>query len=200
MLSLSSSVYSFIPEFPCSISSFFSFIVSIILCSLVLSPFHLLQFLSNLAQYSLSYLLSNHPNSFLAVNLPSNSLLQNVSFSFFYLLTSSISLLYSFSYSLTASFAFFRFSSPFQVSDSDVNPFHCTRYLSLPLICHLFNILSTSYSSSPLIMTGAGCSFLCPFTCPIYLRTLLMFTTGYILIVLGNSNSTAFVNTIFLIL
>ena len=196
----SSSVYSFIPEFPCSISSSFSFIVSIVHHPLVLPPFHLLQFLSNLVQYSSSYLLSNHSNSFLAVNLPGNSLLQNMPSFFFCLLTSSMSLLYFFSYSSIASFAFSRFSFPSQVSDSAVNPFHPTRYLSFPLIHHLFNILLTSHSSSPSIMTGAGCSFFCPLTCSIYLHILLMFTTRCILIILGNSNSITFVDTIFLIL
>ena len=79
-----------------------------------------------------------------------------------------------------------------------MNPFYYTRYLSFPLTLHLFSILSTFYSSSPSIITRAGCSFLCPFTCPIYLCILLMFTTGHILIVLDNSNSTTFANTIFL--
>ena len=200
MSSSSSSVYSFIPEFPCLISFSSSFIVSIILCFLVLPPFHLLQFLSNLAQYSSSYLLSNHPNSFLAVNLPGNSPLRNVPSSFFYLLTSSMSLLCSFSYSLTASFAFSRFSLPSHVSDSAMNPFHCTRYLSFPHICCLFRILSTFYSSSPSISTRAGCSFLCPSTCPTYFCILLMLTTKCIFTVLGSSNSTAFDDMIFFIL
>ena len=177
---LSSSVYSFIPEFLCLISSSSSSIVFIVLCSLALSPFHLLQFLSNLAQYSLSYFLSDYPNNFLVVNLPGNSPLLNVSFSFFYLLISSMSLLYSFSNSSITSFAFPRFSFPSQVSDSTINPFYCTRYLFFSLNHCLFNILSTSHSSSPLIVTGAGCSFFCPSTCPMYLCILLMFTTGCI--------------------
>ena len=198
--SSSSSVYSFIPEFPCSIFSFSSLIVSIVLHPLFFPPFHLLQFLSNLAQYSLSYLLSVHPNNFFAINLPGNSPLWKVPSSFSCLLTFSMSLLYSLSYSSIASLAFSRFSSPSQVSDSAINPFHHTRYLSFPLICHLFSILSTSHSSSPSIMTGAGCSLFCPSTCPTYLHILLTFTTGCILIVLGNSNSTIFVDTILLIL
>ena len=200
ILSLSSSIYSFIPKFFCSISSSSSFIISIVLCPLSLSPFHLLQFLSNLAQYSLSYLLSNHPNSFLAMNLSGNSSLWNVPSSFFCLLTSSMSLLYSLSYSSIASLAFSRFSFSFQVSDSTVNPFYCTRYLSFPLIYYLFNILSTSHSSSPSIMTGVGCSFLCPSICPTYLCILLMLTIECIFTVLGSFNSTAFDDMIFFIL
>ena len=129
-----------------------------------------------------SYLLSVHPNNFLAINLSGSSSLWNVSSSFSCLLTSSMSLLYSLSYSSIAFLAFFRFSFPFQVSDSAVNPFHYTRYLSFPLICCLFNILSTSHSSSPSITTGAGCFFLCPSTCPTYFCILLTFTTRCILI------------------
>ena len=78
--SLSFSVYSLSPKFSYSISSFSSFIVFIVLCSLVLSPFYHLQFLSNLAQYSSSYLLSNYSNNFLAVNLSGNSPFLNVLF------------------------------------------------------------------------------------------------------------------------
>ena len=181
----SSSVHSFIPKFPCSISSSSSLIVSIILCPLFLPPFYLLQFLSNLAQYSSLYLLSVHPNNFFAINFPGNSPLWKVLSSFSCLLMSSMSLLYSLSYFSITSLAFSRFPSSSQVSDSAVNPFHHTRYLSFPLIHCLFNILSTSHSSSPSIMTGAGCSLFCPSTCPTYLHILLTFTTGYILIVLG---------------
>ena len=197
-ISLSScSVYSLIPNFSCSISSSSSFIVFIVLCSLALPPFHLLQFLSNLAQYSSLYFLSDHPNNFLTVNFPGNSPLLKVPSSLSCLLMSSMSHWYSFSNSLTAPFVFSKFSIPSQVSDSAVNPFHHTRYLSFPLIHCLFNILSTSYSFSPSVMTGAGCFFLCPSTCPMYLCILLTFTTGCILIVLGNSNSTVFADTIF---
>ena len=196
-ISLLSSVHFLSPKLPCSISSSSSFIVSIVLHPLILPPFHHLQFLSNLAQYSSSYLLSDHPNNLFAINRPGSSPLLNVSSSFFCLLTSSISLLYSFSYFFIASFVFSRFSLPSQVSDSAVNPFYHTRYLSFLLIYCLFSILSTSYSSSPSIMTRAGCSFFFPLTCSMYLHILLTFTTGCILIVLGSSNSTAFADTIF---
>ena len=128
--------------------------------------FHLFQFHSNLPQYSLLYLLSNHPNNFFAVNLPGSSPLLNILSSLSCLLISSISCWYSFSNSSTASFAFSKFSFLSQVFDSAMNPFYLTKYLSFPLICHLFRILFTSHSSSLSIITGAGCSFLCPSTCP----------------------------------
>ena len=192
----SSSVHSLISNFSYSIPSFF-FIISIIPCSLALAPFYHLQFLSSLAQYSLSYLLSAYSNSFLTINLSGNFPLLNVPFFFFCLQTSSISCRYSFSNSSTASFAFFKFFIPSQVLDSAMNPFHHTKYLSFPLIHCLFKILSTFHSSSLSIMTGGDCSFFCPSTCPTYFYILLIFTTGYILIVLGNSNLTAFTNTIF---
>ena len=133
------------------------------------------------------------------INLSGNSPLLNVSSFFSYLLMSFVSLLYSFSKFSISSFVLPRFFFFSQVSNSVINPFHCTRYLSFPLIGCLFNIIFMSHSSSSII-TGAGCSFLCPFTCPIYLCILLMLTTGYILIVAGSSSSTAFVDTIFLIL
>ena len=110
--------------------------------------------------------------------------------------TSSISCQYSLLNSLIASFAFFKFSLSSHVLDSAINPFHCTKYLSFPLIHHLFNILSTSHSSSPSIITGAVCSFFCLSTCPMCLCILLTLTTRCIFIVLGSSNSTAFVDTI----
>ena len=162
--------------------------------------FHHLQFLSSLPQYSLSYLLFNHPNNFLAVNLPGNSPFLNTLSSCSCLVISSISCRYSLLNSLIASFAFFKFSLPSHVSDSTVNPFHHTKYLSFPLICCLFNILSTSYSSSPLIITGASCSFFCPSTCPTYLCILLTLTTGCIFIILDSSNSTTFIDMILFIL
>ena len=200
ILSSSSSVYSLSSELSCLISSSSSFIVSIVLYPLVHPPFHCFQFLSSLPQYSLSYCLSNHPNSFFAVNHPGSSPLLNVSFSLSCHFTSSMSCQYSFSYSSTASFAFSRFSLPSQVSDSTMNPFHHTKYLSFSRIRCLFRIFSTSYFFSPSIMTGVGCSLLCLSTCPTYLCILLMFTTGCILTTLGNSSSTTFVNTIFFIL
>ena len=196
----SSSVHSLSPELSCLIFSFFSFIVSIVLCSLICPPFHYFQFLSSLPQYSLSYCLSDHPNSFFAVNCPGSSPFLNVSSSLSCCLTSSMSHWYSFLYSSTASFVFSKFSLPSQVSDSAMNPFYHTKYLFFPCICCLFRILSTSHFSSLSITTGAGCSFLCPSTCPTYLCILLTLTTECIFIVLGSSNSTTFDNMIFFIL
>ena len=198
ILLLSSSVHSLSPKFSCSISSFSSFIVFIVFCLFALFSFHHLEFLSNLAQYSLPYLLSDQPNNFLAVNHSGSSPLLNILSFFFCLLMSSISYQYSFLNSSTASFAFSRFSIPSQVSNSAVNSFHHIRYLFFPLTCCLFNIFSTSYSFSSSIITGVSCSFLCPSTCPMYLCILLTFTTRCILIVLGSSNSTVtnFIQTI----
>jgi len=156
----SSSVYSLTPNFSFSFSSFFTIIF--ILLSPNRFPFHCLQFLSNLSQYSWLYYLSDYLNNFLAVNLSSNFSLLNISSSCSYLAISSMSRQYSFSNSLIASFAFFKFSLSSQVSDSTVNLFQHTRYLSFPLIHCLFNIFSTSHSSSPLIITEAGYSFFCP--------------------------------------
>ena len=198
ILSSSFSIYSLTPEFSSLISS--SSTIVFIFLSSDCFPFHHLQFLSSLPQYSWSYLLSNYPNSFLAVNFPGNSSLLNISSSRSCLATSSMSRQYSFSNSSIASFVFFKFSLPFQVSDSAVNPFQYTKYLFFSLTYHLFKIFSTSYSSSPSIITGAGCSFFCPSTCPTYLHILLMFTTRCIFTVVGSSNSTAFDDTIFLIL
>ena len=163
-------------------------------------PFHCLQFLSSLPQYSWLYLLSDYLNSFLAVNFLGNSSFLNVSSLCSCLATSSISCWYSFSNSSIASFAFFKFFFPFYVFDSAVNPFQYTRYLFFPLICCLFKILFISYSSSSLIIIGASCSFFCPSTCFMYLRILLTFTTRCIFTILGSSNSTVFGNMIFLIL
>ena len=197
--SSSSFVYSQTPDFS-SLASSSSRIVFIVPLLAGFLPFYHLQFLSNLPQYSWSYHLSDHPNSFLAVNLPSNSPHWNVPSSHSCYAISSMSRRYSFLNFLIASCVFFKFSLPSQVSDSAVNPFQRTKYLSFPLTFLLFSICSTSYSSSPLIMIGASCSFFCLFTCPMYLHILLMLTTGCIFTVLGSSNLTAFDNTISLTL
>ena len=191
ILSSSSSIHSQTPNFSSSTSSS-SGIVFIIPLLTGLLPFHCFQFLSNLPQYSWLYRLSDHPYNFFAVNLPGSSPHWNVPSSRSCRATSSVSRRYSFLNSSIASFAFLKFSLPSQVSDSAVNPFQRTRYLSFPLTRRLFRILSTSYSSSPSIIIGAGCSFLCPSTCPTYRRILLTFTTGCIFTVLGSSNLTAF--------
>ena len=109
----SSFVHSLSSEFSCPIFSFFFFIIFIVFCSFILFSFYYLQFLSNLVQYFSSYLLSNQPNSFLAINYSNSSSFLNVLFFFSCLLMSFISLWYFFSNSSTASFVFFRFSIPF---------------------------------------------------------------------------------------
>ena len=112
----------------------------------------------------------------------------------------TIKTLYSISNSSTISLAFPKFSSPFHISNSTVNPFYCTKYLPFPLIHCLFRIFSISHSFSTSTITEASCSFFCPATCPTYLCTLLTFTTGCIFTIGGRSNLTAFTNTISLIL
>ena len=155
-----------------------------------LAPFHLLQFFSNFFKYSRSNFPLSHPYSVFAINLLSISSLSILLSTF----------LYSFSYSFTTSFAFFRFVSLSHESSSAVYLFHLTRYSHLPYLLLLFIIFSISYSSSPSIITGrAGC-FFCPQTCSLYLLILLTFTTGWILTVFGNSNSTALVDMTLFIL
>ena len=112
--SSSSSVHSQTPDFSFSSFSGIVFIVSLLAGLL---PFHRLQFLSNLSQYSWLYRLSNHSYNIFAVNFPGNSPRWNVPSSRFCLATSSISRRYSFSNSLITSFAFSKFSLPSQVSD-----------------------------------------------------------------------------------
>ena len=189
--SSSSSVHSLTPDFSflISFSSGIVFIVSLFVGFLL---FYRLQFFSILPQYSWSYRLSDHPYSFFAVNLPGSSLRQNVFSLRSCCATSSMSRRYSFSNSSIAFFAFSKFSLPSQVSNSAVNSFQHTKYLSFLLIFFLFSICSTSHSSSPSIMTRASCFFLCPSTCPTYRHTLLTLTTGCIFTVLGSSNLTMF--------
>ena len=152
------------------------------------------QFLSNRPQYSLSNFLLSHLYSIFAVYLFGNSPFM---FSLLFLLSLNFPIsLYSSLNSLTKSSMFSRFSLGFQISSFAVYPFHYTKYWSFPLNFFLFNIFSTSYSFSPLIITGAGHSLFWPFTWSLYLHTLLMFTTGCIFIVLGKSSSITFVKRI----
>ena len=112
--SLSSSVYSLISDSFCSISLSSFQIVSKVLLPLACLPFYYLQFLFNLLQYSSLYLLSDHSNSFFAVNCPGSSSLLNISSSPFCYLISFISCWYSFSNSSTTFFVFSKFSISFQ--------------------------------------------------------------------------------------
>jgi len=124
----------------------------------------------------------------------------NISFSFFCCLISSMSCQYFFLYSSIASLVFSRFFLSFQVSNSAMNSFYHTKYLSFSCIYYLFRILSTFYSFFPSIITGASCFFLCFSTCSIYLHILLILTIKCIFTILGSSNSTVFDNIIFFIL
>ena len=119
---LSSSVHSLTPDFSPSVSSSSGivFIVSLLASFL---PFHRLQFLSNLSQYSWSYHLSDHPYNIFAVNFPGNSPHLNIVSSRSCCATSSMSRWCSLSNSSITSFAFFKFFLPSQVSGSAVNPF-----------------------------------------------------------------------------
>ena len=61
---------------------------------------------------------------------------------------------------------------------STINPFHCTKYLFTPLIFLLFNIFSTFHFSTPSTSTSFSFSTFYLFTSSLYLTILLMFTTG----------------------
>ena len=119
------------------------------------TDFHFCQFLSNFLKYSSSNFLSSHPYNIFAVYFPSNSSLLK---SFFSTISSFSCLLTSTSIlpsnSSNAFFAFSKSSLFSHVSCSAVNPFHCTKYLSTPLIFLLFNIFSTSYSLTPSTSIG----------------------------------------------
>ena len=135
-ISSSSFVHSLILEFSYLISFFYLIVSNIVLLLpnwLLFHwlPFHLIQFLSSLPQYSSSYLLFVYSNNFFVINLPSSSPLLNIPSSFSCLFTSFISHWYSFSNSSITSLAFSKFSFPSQVSDSAVNPFYLTRYIPL---------------------------------------------------------------------
>ena len=81
------------------------------------------------------------------------------------------------------------------MSCSAINPFHHTKYFTTPLTFHLFNIFSTSYSSTPSTSTGFTSSTFCPSTCSLYYTTQLIFTTRRILIDIGSYNLTTLVDT-----
>ena len=147
--------------------------------------FHLCQHLSNFFKYLSLNFLSSHPNKIFAIYFPSDSLLLNSSVSGFIftfhlssipscLLTSVLSLpSNSFTNSLAFSKSFF-FS---HISFFTVNPFQHTKYFSTHCIFLLFNIFSTSHSSTPSTSTGFSSSTLYLFTGFLYLITLLKFTT-----------------------
>ena len=160
------------------------------LCSFLTSPISF--------QSSWLNLLSSHLYSVFAVYLPSNSPLWNFLWSSF--LAHLDTSLYSSLNLFTRSLALPKFFFGSQVSSSAVYPFYHTKYLSFSLNFFLFSIFSTLYSSSSLITTKRGHSFLWPSTWSLYIYTLLMFTTGCIFIVLGSSSSISFVDIILFIL
>ena len=133
------------------------------------TDFHLHQFLFNFLRYSSSNLPSSHPYSNFAVYLPNNSFLLNSLFSTISILSCLLtSAFIHSSNSFNASFVFSKFFLFSHMFCSTVNPFHCIRYLSTPLIFLLFNIFSISHSLTPSISIGFPSSFLCPPTCSLY--------------------------------
>ena len=160
------------------------------------TDFHFCQFLSNFLRYSSSNFPLSHPYNIFAVNFPGNSpLLKSLSFaisSFSCLLTSAFILP---SNSSNAFLAFLKASLFSYVSYSTINLFYHTKYLFTPLIFLLFNIFSTSHSSTPSTLIGLPSSLFCPSTCSLYCTIRLMFTTRWILIEVGSHNLTALVDT-----
>ena len=142
------------------------------------TDFYLCQFLSNFFRYSalnfpLSHPYSNFTIYFSSNILPLNSLFSSISV-FSCLLTSTLN---PPSNLFTNFLAFSKFFFLFHKSCSAVNPFHCTRYLFTLLIFLLFNILSTSHSSTSSTSIGFPSSFCCPPTCFLYCNIQLIFTT-----------------------
>ena len=133
------------------------------------TDFHFHQFLSNFFKYSSLNFPSSHLYNIFTINLPGKSpLLKSLSSTisiFSYLLTSAFILP---SNSSNASLVFSKSFLFSYMSLSTVNPFHCTKYFSTPLIFLLFNIFSTFYSSTSSIFTGFPSSFFCPFICFLY--------------------------------
>ena len=125
------------------------------------TDFHFCQFLSSFFKYSFSNFPSSHPYNIFAVNFPDNSpLLKSLSSaisSFSCLLTSTFILP---SNSSNTSFACPKSSFFFYISCSAINPFHLTKYFSIPLIFLLFSIFST--------LIGLPFSFFYPPTCSLY--------------------------------
>ena len=133
------------------------------------TDFHLHQFLFNFLRYSSSNLPLFHPYSNFAVYLPNNSSLLNSLFSTISILSCLLTSAFIHpSNSFNASFVFSKFSLFSHIFCSTVNPFHCTRYLSTPLIFLLFNIFSISHSLTPSILISFPSFFLCSPTCFLY--------------------------------
>jgi len=119
------------------------------------------------SNFSLSYLYN-----IFAIYFSSNSFFlksySSTKFSFYYLLTSVLSLLLNFA------IAFFIFSKSFSLSHilcSAVNIFHHTKYFITPLIFLLFSIFSIFYSLTLFTSISFTFSIFCPSTCFLYLTT-----------------------------
>ena len=156
--------------------------------------FYFYQFLSNFLRYFSSNSLLFHPCNIFTIYFPSSSFLLKSLFSsisnFSFFLTSTFNLL---SNSATTFFAFSKFFSLFQLLCSTINLFHHTKYFNISLIFLLFSIFS--YSSTFSTFTSFISSTFCPLTCSLYHTTWLIFTTGWILIEVGNCSLTTLVDT-----
>ena len=149
------------------------------------TDFYLHQFFSNFLKYSSSNFPLSQLYSNFTIYCPSNSLLlysSALGFLFILspcsifscLLTSTLNLP---SNSSTNSLAFLKSSSLFHVLLFAVNPFHHTRYLSIPHIFLLFSIFSISHSSTSSTSIGFSASFFCSSTCSLYYTIWLTFMT-----------------------
>ena len=78
---------------------------------------------------------------------------------------------------------------------STVNPFHHTRYFSIPYTFLSFSIFSISHSLTSSTLISFTPSFFYLFTCSLYHTIQLIFTTRWILIKVGNHNLTTLVDT-----
>ena len=162
------------------------------------TDFHLRQFFSNFLRYSFPNFPLSQPYSNFAIYLLGSS----ICLSFFILgfhfptLSCLLTSVLIFSSNLsTVSLVFTKSFSFSHVSYSAINPFHYTRYFSVSLTFLLFNILSTSHSSSPSTSIDLTSSFFWSLTCSLYHIIWLTFTTRWILIEIGSHNLTTLVDT-----
>ena len=136
-----------------------------------------------------------HLYNIFAIYFPSNSFLLrslfSTIFSFSCFLTSAFTLFSNFA---TTSFTFSRSSSLFQLSCSAINPFHYTKYFTIPLTFLLFNIFSTFHSLTLFTSTSFTSSALYSPTYFLYHTTQLTFITGWILTKVSNCSLTILVS------
>ena len=133
------------------------------------TDFHFCQFLSNFLKYSSSNFPSSYLHNIFTIYFSGNSsFLKSLSFTVFNfscLLTSVFNLS---SNSTTISFVFSKSFSLFHISYSAINLFYHTKYFTIPLTFLLFNIFSTSHSSTSPTSTGFASSIFYPSTCSLY--------------------------------